>query len=260
MLTISSVGITALETGGGLKVRKALIVEGILVLALSLGGCAQPSTTNEESSSRVTGKSMDVTSETENVTRKASNVASETRDVSDFKEVELNGIGHLSVQQTGNESLTVEAEEDVLPKIQTDVVNNRLVIGPKPNTMINTTEPINYELTVKDLNALKLSGSGDINAQGISTDSLAVTTSGSGDVKITGKTDSQDVDISGSGKYQAGDLESKEVKIDVKGSGTAIVKVSNELDARVSGSGSVQYIGDPTINQHVSGSGKVTKR
>lgn len=242
-------------------VRKALIVEGILILTLPLSGCAQSNTTNDHNSvSSVTGKSTDATSETENVTRKSSNVASETRNVSGFNEVELDGIGNLSIQQTGSESLTVEAEEDVLPKIRTDVVNNRLVIGLKPNTTVYTTEPINYELNVKELKAFKLSGSGNINAEGISTDTLAVSNSGSGDVEIVGKTDSQDVDISGSGKYQAGDLQSRVANIDVKGSGTAIVNVTDELDAKVSGSGSVQYIGNPAVSQHISGSGKVTKR
>lgn len=193
-------------------------------------------------------------------TNESSNVTSESRNVSGFDEVELNGIGNLSIDQTGGESLTVEAEEDVIPKIQTEVVNNRLIIGPKPNTTIDTAEPINYKLTVKDLNALKVSGSGNVDAQDINTDKLAVTISGAGDVKMAGKADSQDVEISGSGDYQAGDLESKEVKVDVQGSGSAIVNVSDELDAKVSGSGSVEYIGDPTVNQDVSGAGKVSKQ
>ena len=55
---------------------------------------------------------------------------------------------------------------------------------------------------------------------------------------------SQDIDIAGSGDYQAGDLESKEVKIDVGSSGSAIVNVSDELGAGVVGGGSVGYIGN----------------
>jgi hypothetical protein len=242
-------------------VRKALIVEGIVVLALLLGSCAQPSYTNDQSSSTATSKSStDVTSETGNVTRESSNVVSETRDVSGFNQVELNGVGNLSIQQAGSESLTVEAEEDVLQKIQTEVADDRLVIGPKPNTTINTTEPINYKLSVKDLNALKLSGSGNIDAEGISTDRLAVTISGAGKVEAAGRADSQDIDISGSGSYQAENLESEEVKIEVKGSGSATVNVSDELDAKVSGSGSVYYTGDPVVNRNVRGSGRVAKR
>jgi hypothetical protein len=186
-------------------------------------------------------------------------VTSESREVSGFKEVELKGVGNLSIRQADNESLTVEAEEDVLPKIRTKVEDNRLIIGSEPNTPISTTEPINYKLTVTDLNALEVSGSGDVEAEGISINDLAVTISGTGDVEIIGKADSQDVKISGSGDYEAGDLKSKEAKIDVGGSGSAIVNVSDALDAEVSGSGSVEYLGNPAINQDVSGAGEVRK-
>ena len=232
--------------------RKVLILESVLVLALLLGGCTQSDGTDGQESSTVTSESSEMTSE-------FSNVTSESRDVSGFNEVELNGVGNLSIQQTGSESLTVEAEEDVLPKLRTEVENNRLIIGPKPNTIIHTTEPINYKLTVKDLNALEVSGSGNVDAESISTDKLAVTVNGAGDVKVAGRADSQDIDISGSGDYRAGDLESKEVKIEVGGSGSAVVNVSDELNAKVSGSGSVKYIGDPTVNQDVSGAGRVSK-
>jgi hypothetical protein len=191
---------------------------------------------------------------------KASNVSSESRAVSGFSEVELKGVGNLFIQQTGSESLTVEAEEDILPKIRTEVDNNRLIVGPEPDTSIDTTEPINYELRVNDLNALKVSGSGDVEAEDINTDEIAITISGTADVEMSGRVDSQNVEISGSGDYKVEDLESKEVKIDVGGSGSALINVSEELDAEVSGSGSVEYVGDPTVKQDVSGAGEVRKQ
>ena len=192
-------------------------------------------------------------------TGSSDNVVSESRDVGGFDEVELRGVGNLSIRQTGTEGLTVEAEEDVLPKIRTQVEDGRLVIAPESNTAISTTEPINYELTVDDLRALKLSGSGDVEAEGISTGELAVSVGGSGEVRISGEADRQQVLISGSGNYRAQDLRSKKVEIDVGGAGSAIVNASEALDARVSGAGSVEYVGDPTVEQEVSGAGQVSK-
>jgi hypothetical protein len=217
----------------------------------SISSVASSSTdlSRQESSSSSQG---DTSNETGGVT-------SEARDVSGFNEVELKGVGNLSLEQTGSESLTVEAEEDVLPKIRTEVENKRLIISPERNTSINTIKPINYKLTVKDLNTLEVSGSGDVEAEDINTDELAVTIGGAGDVEIRGSADSQEVEISGSGEYKAGDLESKEATIDVRGSGLATVNVSDELEAEVSGSGSVEYIGDPMVQQEVSGAGEVRK-
>lgn len=212
--------------------------------------------------------------------RGSGNVTSESRDVSDFDEVVLEGIGHLTIQQTGSETLTIEAEDNIIPYLKTEVEGDRLVIGEEDNTAINATEPINYRLTVKDLNALTLSGTGNIATTGISTDELALSVSGIGDigasdtstdelqvglsgsgsVRAAGKADSQDIDIPGDGNYDAQDLESRETEIDIGGSGIATVNVSDELDVRISGSGSVEYSGDPTVRQNISGSGNVVRQ
>ena len=82
------------------------------------------------------------------------NVTSESRNVSDFNEVELQGIGNLTIQQTGSESLTIEAEDNIIPYLKTEVKNNRLTLSIEPGVGISTTKPINYELTVKDLSDL----------------------------------------------------------------------------------------------------------
>lgn len=236
---------------------------GTLNLAYDNGSISSTTTSSTSSSSstssRTASSSGSTGEETGGTTDEAGNVASESRDVAGFDEVELNGVGNLSIRQTGSESLTVEAEEDVLSKIRTEVVDGRLIIGPEPGTTIRTTEPINYTLTVEDLRVLALSGAGNIDAEDISTGELAVTISGTGDVSASGEADSQQIDISGSGEYRAGDLESGEVRIKVEGTGSAVVNASDSLNAQVSGIGSVEYIGDPVVDQDVSGVGEVSR-
>lgn len=229
----------------------------------SSGSSRQASSTSSQSSSssQVTSSSAgEVGEEPSDPANGPGNVVRESRDVSGFNEVELEGVGDLSIGQTGGESLTVVAEKDVLSKIRTEVENDRLVIGLEPDTTLHTTGPINYKLTVKELDALELSGSGDIDAEGISADNLAVNISGAGDVTLRGRTNSQDIYISGAGEYRAEALKSEEAEVDVGGSGSAIVNVREKLEAEVSGSGTVEYIGDPTVEQDVSGAGEVSQR
>ena len=217
------------------------------------------SSSTSSSSSSTSSRIISSSGETHGTINESGNVASEQRDVNGFDEVELRGVGNLSIRQAGSESLTVEAEEDVLPKIRTEVVNNRLVISPEPNTNIQTTEPIDYKLMVKDLQGMEVSGSGDIDAEGISTDKLGINISGSGAIRASGSAHSQKIGISGSGTYRAADLESKQAEVDVEGAGSAIVNASEALNARVSGAGSVEYVGDPTVEKDVSGAGRVGK-
>ena len=264
---INSDGDMRVELSIGNNARSVQQISGgTLNLTYENGSISSAVSSSAGSSSAVSSSSVSsvqgssYSSQEGDVTDESSSVTSESREVSGFDEVELKGSGNLSIEQAESESLTVEAEEDVLPKIRTEVKNNRLIIGPKPSTSINTTEPINYELTIKDLSALEVSGSGDVEGEDISTDELAVTMGGTGDVEMSGEADSQEVEISGSGDYRAEDLKTKEAKINVGGSGSAIVNASDELEAGVSGSGSVEYVGDPAIRQDVSGAGEVRKQ
>ncbi|MDQ3924318.1 MAG: DUF2807 domain-containing protein, partial [Actinomycetota bacterium] len=82
-----------------------------------------------------------------------------------------------------------------------------MVISVEDNTTLRSTEPINYRLTVKNLNALALSGSGDINTDVISTDSLEVSLPGSGNIEAASiNTDELSLSIPGSGNIEAADI------------------------------------------------------
>jgi hypothetical protein len=249
-----------LTVGEGTHAVQSISGGGTLNLTYEDGSISSVTSSSSKSSRQESSSSSEVTSSAGKSSQEGpTNATKESRDVTGFEEVELRGVGNLSIEQTGRESLSVEAQEDVLSNLETEVVDNRLIIGPKPGTIIHTTEPVNYELTVKDLNALEVSGSANVEAEGVSTDRLAVTISGTGIVKAGGEADRQEVSISGAGDYRAGELESKAVKIDVGGAGSAIVNASEKLDARINGVGSVEYVGDPKVEQDVSGVGKVSR-
>src|SRR5918998_1436697 len=57
-------------------------------------------------------------------------VRSEARPVGAFDEVELAGVGTLTITQGPQESLTIEAEDNLLPQIRGEVRGRRLVLGP----------------------------------------------------------------------------------------------------------------------------------
>ncbi len=63
--------------------------------------------------------------------------------------------------------------------------------------------------------------------------------------------------ISGSGDIDNQGLQCKKVKIQVSGSGDIKVWAVDDLDTRVSGSGDVYYKGRPIVNSKSSGSGSL---
>ena len=195
------------------------------------------------------------------ITSGSGQITSESRQVSGFSKVELSGSGELTIEQTGTESLTISAEENLLPKLTSEVSDDTLVLRSTSNAKIIPTQPIKYSLTVKDLSGLAVSGSGSVTMSKLATAALSTNISGSGAVTASGTADQQDLKISGSGRYQAEQLTSKTVKVDMSGSGVASVHASDALDLHMSGSGTLTYTGDPKqVTQQISGSGKVIKK
>ncbi len=225
------------------------------------------------------------------------NLETQTIDVSNFDSVTLAGFGNVFIQQGEVQSLSVQTDDNILPLLDIRVTGRELILAVKPNLNINPSQSITYNLTVKDLKAVSLKGSGnfyvdpvksnsisislfgsgDITFKGLSSDTLSMDLSGSGnitidgisvktldtsvkgsgDVKLTGKADTQKVSIIGSGNYLAGNLETTSADISIPGSADVTVWATDTLRTDVNGSGNIRYYGKPNIDQSGLGSGKL---
>ena len=192
--------------------------------------------------------------------RRVSGGVIESREVSGFTGVELTSIGDLYIEQTGTESLTIEADADVLPQLTSNVSRGTLELGVTPGTSIARSRRIIYRLTVATLDSIAVSGVGDATASNLRADRLTVEISGAGGMTLAGTVDSQAVTISGTADYNGEDLQSTTAEVTIDAAGTAVVRVSDRLDATVSGVGSVEYIGNPLVTEDVSGVGSVEQR
>jgi Putative auto-transporter adhesin, head GIN domain len=119
---------------------------------------------------------------------------------------------------------------------------------------------INGQGKIADKNKMDvdISGSGDIELS-LDCPLIKTETHGSGNITLDGETKSISCGISGSGDVRAANLKSETVKVSVHGSGDVQVYASESLDAEISGSGDVHYKGAPRISTSVHGSGSVTK-
>lgn len=184
----------------------------------------------------------------------------ETREVSGFSSVALSGLGNVSIKQTGKESLTITADDNILPLLEAKVEQGVLHLGVKPNENIRPKTPIRFEVEVKELEGISVSGVGNVEGQNLNLPKLKATISGVGSVKLSGKTEALDLHISGTGNFQGEELEAREAAVHSSGVGNAVINVGDKLDAHVSGVGSVEYLGSPKVTKSVSGVGSVKKR
>ncbi|MEO8247778.1 MAG: hypothetical protein ABI589_00260, partial [Burkholderiales bacterium] len=80
-------------------------------------------------------------------TARAAETKTEQREVSGFNEVVFDAVGELKVEQGGRESLSIEAEPDVLRKITSQVQGKRLLLGFSAGNVV-AREPIVFRLAV----------------------------------------------------------------------------------------------------------------
>lgn len=190
--------------------------------------------------------------------RGSGNLVTETREVSGFDDLVLLGSGDVIISITGTESLTIEAEDNIMPLLTSRVADGRLELGSTES--ISPTEGITYTISAATLQDVTINGSGNIAISGLDTPSFEATINGSGDIEPVGTTDELSAAINGSGKFNGADLRARLGTVRVSGSGSAVVNVSENLAVNVSGSGDVDYLGDPTLTQQITGSGSVSQR
>lgn len=111
---------------------------------------------------------------------------------------------------------------------------------------------------VTDLLELSLSGSGEADVHVVA-NTVRASISDSSNMWFRGTTITEEFTISGSGDINAFDLLSETCDINISGSGNAEVSVAEFLYARISGSGSIYYRGNPDIDSRISGSGRIIR-
>jgi hypothetical protein len=207
-------------------------------------------------------------------------VITEERSVSGFDQVVFEGLGELTVTQGAEESMTIEAETNVMSRVTTEVKGSRLYIGMRPSLFgfsIVPTKPIRHNLQVREIRGLEVTGLGSVSAGAIRADRLRVDMNGGGKIviraldadlleltltglggcEVAGEVRHQDVLITGGGDYNGSDLASEKATIALTGLGKATVWAREELEVELTGAGSIEYYGTPRILQSISGLGRV---
>jgi Putative auto-transporter adhesin, head GIN domain len=187
-------------------------------------------------------------------------VKTESRSVTGFSSIDFKSEGKVMVQQTGKESLTIIAEDNLLPLLETRVANHILYLGTVNNVDINPTKPIEFVMEVKSLESFNMTGVGSIEAKGIQGKQLTIALTGVGNMTIEGSADSLDLRLDGIGSYHGDRFQTKQATVHSDGVGGAVLNVSDQLDVSVSGVGSVEYIGSPKVQKSGRGIGGIKQR
>jgi hypothetical protein len=181
---------------------------------------------------------------------------SESRDVSAFDSIELDGMLKLELTSGPLGKLSLSGDENILPLIATSVTAGKLVI--RQSSPGNSKTPILITLRAPNVSRIAVNGAAKVDVKGLDVPSFALAASGAADAELTGQVGKLDIDLSGAGRVRAAGLLAKEAHVGLSGAGSVEVNASDKLKAEVSGVGSVRYRGNPpTFEKNVSGLGSV---
>lgn len=191
--------------------------------------------------------------------RGSGNTKDETRNLSDFKEIEIGGAFDVEVICGEKPSIQLTGDDNILPLIKTEVDGSTLHIYTNKN--INPRRKLHLRIATESLERLDESGACDINVSGINTESFVVNVSGASKLNLSGKTGHFRMDLSGAGKVSAKDLVCEVADVEISGAAKAEVFASENLRAEISGVGNLDYYGNPkNISKSISGVGSITQR
>lgn len=207
-------------------------------------------------------------------------VVTETLSVSDFTGVNLTFSNNILIKQGDIQEVKAIGHRNIINRIRTSVTNDFWKISLEEGSYREYT--LSLEITVPNLNKLRLSGSGHLNINNfINQNDMDIRISGSGDIilnKFEGVVDlniemsgsgdfrvnndistlnTLNVRNSGSGKYVGFKLSSDSAFVKLSGSGDVELTAHTLLDVKLSGSGDIYYKKTPTIRRKITGSGSL---
>ena len=182
----------------------------------------------------------------------------EKRDLPAFTSIETTGAFELAVNCQKPASFEIEADDNILPLIQTEVRNGVLHISSTKG--YHSSRGILLRITVPNLESVKSTGAGKFRVSDVKNDNFEIHSTGAAQVSASGQSKSVKISSTGAGKIDAHNLHANNAEVSVTGATTVDVYAADQLDVTVSGAGQVTYSGNPRVNKHISGAGQVTKK
>ncbi len=189
------------------------------------------------------------------------NVIKEERSVGSFTGIEVGGAFNVYLTQEDKSTLFIEADDNLMDQITTEVINNILEIGSKN---IRNATKLNIFISTPAIESLDISGAATIKSENtlqsetlsidasgasradlkLSVTELIIDASGASHVNLAGNAESQTIDASGAAEIDASQLQTKSTTAEASGAANVSVYATEKVDRETSGAGSIRVVGE----------------
>lgn len=211
----------------------------------------------------ITGCSAEITSDSKDGKRtvEAGPATTQNFDLKGFAGVKVAGPDDVTIRQGDAFSISAKGPRNEIDELDIKLDGDVLAIGRKRGGFSfgsHDSAGVQIEITMPKLVALRLTGSGAIDADAVDGDAVEAVVTGSGDLKVAKLTaKSAKLSISGSGDIEVGGGTIGTGDYGVTGSGNidAGALVADTLDVSITGSGDVDAHATGAADVNILGSG-----
>ena len=206
------------------------------------------------------------------------NVVSEDRKInSDFESIKVSEGITVYLTQSDDIDLRVEADENIIDLLVTEVEGDVLKIYFDKN--VSRAKAKNVYLSAEKISSIKTSSGSVVKSENgikskdivlrsssgsnidikIEALTISASTSSGAQIEVSGSTESFTGDASSGSEIDADNLIAKNGNVSVSSGAGIDVHVTDELTARASSGGNISYEGNPNLNKSKSSGGSISK-
>lgn len=204
--------------------------------------------------------------------------ATDKRQVTAFDKLEIAGSFNITLVQDSSNSITINADDNILNIIKTDVSGDKLKISTD-NKNVCSSKEVTVTIGVRNLKSIAASGAVEITSNGrlnfgdldlnlsgatkinlnIAASNVETNGSGVSEIALKGQASSHTIEMSGSGNVHAFDFVVGNYTIETSGQSDCEINVLSELNIHSTGASDIKYKGNPTkINKSKTGALSLT--
>lgn len=186
----------------------------------------------------------------------------EKRDVAGFSSIDASGVVVVNVTSQKDFDVQIEADENLLPYIKTEVDGDTLKIFRKGWMVFSGggSKPV-ITVSMPQIDNLDISGASSATMTDLNENNLRIDASGASKITLFGQVTSLSIDSSGACHIDAENLKAVDADIDASGASRISVAALNDLRVDANGASKIVYAVEPkNLEQDVSGASSVRKK
>lgn len=203
----------------------------------------------------------------------------EVRKVQAFEGIDVSSAIKVEVLDgSATNVITIDAPDNILQYIKTEVKNNMLVVYIDRSISMNNSE-VKISFPHQKIRNIKASGASVVKINGqhkvedfkigasgasviktsVIANTISIEGSGASSIEVSGNTQSLNIGISGASSFKGKALKAANVDVECSGASNATVWAVDQIKASGSGASSIRYINEPglQVKKSVSGASSV---